>query len=68
VFDEVLRHYEAGKGVEETAAAGVDRSAIERAVGLIDASEVDRRRGPLSLRMSGDLFCSARRIPLARKR
>lgn len=66
-FDETLRLYETGRSIEEIAAAGIERAAVEKAIRRIEAGEVARRRGPLPLRVTMDLFTPSRRIPAARR-
>ena len=66
VLDAILKLYiEEWKEVDEIAAAGFDRSLVEKILRLVDTNEFKRRQAAPTIRVSSKAFGSGRQMPIA---
>jgi NAD+ synthase (glutamine-hydrolysing) len=68
VLDAILKLYiEEWKEVDEIAAAGFDRSLVEKILRLVDTNEFKRRQAAPTIRVSSKAFGSGRQMPIAHR-
>jgi NAD+ synthase (glutamine-hydrolysing) len=68
VLDAILKLYiEELMEVDEIAAAGFDRTLVERILTLVDTNEFKRRQAAPTIRVSSKAFGSGRQIPIAQR-
>jgi NAD+ synthase (glutamine-hydrolysing) len=68
ILDGILRLYiEEWKEVEEIAAAGYDRSLVERILLAVDTNEFKRRQAAPTIRVSTKAFGNGRQMPIAQQ-
>ncbi|MGZ8829023.1 MAG: NAD+ synthase, partial [Thermoanaerobaculia bacterium] len=66
VLDPILKLYiEEWREVDEIAAAGFDRSLVEKILRLVDTNEFKRRQAAPTIRVSSKAFGSGRQMPIA---
>lgn len=65
LLDRILERYvEQQRSLEEIAAEGLERAAVEQVIGLIDATEFKRRQAAPGIKITGKAFGIGRRYPI----